>query len=159
MIANGIVMTKFTYLIQLWGGTSEYLLTFLQKLQNRAARMVTKLGWHTPVKTLLIQCGWLSIRQLVVYHSLVQIYKSKQNQRPLNLYNKISKQFPHNTRLSAGDSIKQDQIPLSKLGQLNFSCRAVQLWNKLPVSIRQAPSFAVFKCNLKKWVKSNIPID
>ena len=152
-------MSKFIYLIQLWGGTSEYLLTFLQKLQNRAARMVTKLSWYTPVEVLLTQCGWLSIRQLVAYHSLVQIYKTKQSKRPLNLYTKVSNQFPHNTRASDGNGIKQDKIPTSKLGQLHFSSRAVQLWNKLPVSIRLAPSYSVFKSDLKKWVKSKVPIN
>ena len=37
MIANGIVMSKLIYLIQLWGGSPKYLICILQKFQNRAA--------------------------------------------------------------------------------------------------------------------------
>ena len=35
MIANGVFMSHVMYLIQLWGGCSEYLLDMLQVLQNR----------------------------------------------------------------------------------------------------------------------------
>jgi hypothetical protein len=55
MVANGIVVSKLIYLIQWWGGCSDYLINFLQILQNRAARLVTRLGWFTPVEVLLHQ--------------------------------------------------------------------------------------------------------
>ena len=71
MIANGIITSLLIYLIQLWGSTDEYLINILQILQIRAARIVTKLGWYAPIKTLLDQCDWMSVRQLSVYHSLV----------------------------------------------------------------------------------------
>ena len=35
MVANGIVISKLVYLIQWWGGCSDYLITYLQVLQNR----------------------------------------------------------------------------------------------------------------------------
>ena len=41
-VANGIFISKLCYLIQVWGGCPEYLLSALQVLQNRAARAVTK---------------------------------------------------------------------------------------------------------------------
>ena len=62
------------YVMQLWGGTSDYLINMLQVLQNKAARFVTKLGIYTSQKTLLLQCGWLSVRQLIQYHSLIMIF-------------------------------------------------------------------------------------
>ena len=77
-LADGIVMSKLIYLIQLWGGCSGYLLDFLQVLQNRAAR----LGWYTQVSTILKQCGWLSVRQLLHYHSLLLAFKMIQDKKP-----------------------------------------------------------------------------
>ena len=65
IMANGIVMSLIIYLIEIWGGCNEYLLRFLQVLQNRAARHVTKLSWYTSTKDLLNQCNWLSIKQLI----------------------------------------------------------------------------------------------
>ena len=45
MIANGLVMSLIIHLIQLYGGCSDYLMKFIQTLQNKAARVVTRLGW------------------------------------------------------------------------------------------------------------------
>ena len=46
MIANGIVMSRIVYLIQVYGNASKYLQGFLQVLQNKVARIVTRLGWE-----------------------------------------------------------------------------------------------------------------
>ena len=70
-MANGIVVSKIIYLIQLLGGCNEYLLNKLQVLQNRAARLVKKLPWDTRIQVLLDQCGWFSVKQLVECHSLL----------------------------------------------------------------------------------------
>ena len=43
MVANGIIVSKLCYLIQLWGGCDRYLLDSLQILMNKAARYVTGL--------------------------------------------------------------------------------------------------------------------
>ena len=56
MIANGTVISHITYLIQLYGGCSDQLLSSLQVLQNKAARLVTKLDWRTATSTLMLQC-------------------------------------------------------------------------------------------------------
>ena len=47
MMANGLVMSYLTYLIPLYGGCPDYLLSALQVLQNRAARLATKSNWGT----------------------------------------------------------------------------------------------------------------
>ena len=43
-VANGVVMSKLTYLITLWGGAQEYLLSALQVQQLTAARAVCGFG-------------------------------------------------------------------------------------------------------------------
>ena len=105
-IADGIVMSKLIYLIQLWGGCSGYLLDFLQVLQNRAARLVTRLGWFTPVSTLLKQCGWLSVRQLVHYHSLTLAFKITAEKKPAYFVDKLDFNFPYRTRLASDSSLQ-----------------------------------------------------
>ena len=47
IVANGTFMSYLSYIIPLIGGSSEYLITALQTLQNRAARLVTKSDWGT----------------------------------------------------------------------------------------------------------------
>jgi hypothetical protein len=96
LIANGVIMSRLIYLIQLWGSSSFYLIRMLQILQNRAARLVTKLGWYTPVKTLLLQCGWLSVHQLVHYQSLVLVFKIRDVNKPKYFCDKLKSEFCRN---------------------------------------------------------------
>ena len=100
-------MSKLIYLIQWWGGCSDYLIKFVQILQNRAARLVTKLGWLTPTAVLLHQCGWLSVRQLVHYHSLVLAFKVKLHGKPEYFRQHFSAEFPYQTRLATGMGIRR----------------------------------------------------
>ena len=39
-------------------------------------------------RTLLLQCGWLSVRQLVEYHSLVLMFKVLQDRKPVYIHYK-----------------------------------------------------------------------
>ena len=73
MLANGIFMSKLSYLIALWGGCGIILRRTLQIIQNKVARAVTKLKWTTSPAVLLSQVGWLSVNQLIFYHSVLQI--------------------------------------------------------------------------------------
>ena len=75
MVANGIFCSKLIFQICLWGGTEEYLLNALQVVQNKAARFVTRRDRYTSVQDLIRQCGWISVKQLVFYHSVILIYK------------------------------------------------------------------------------------
>ena len=72
MVANGIFMSKLVYLIQLWGNSDKYLLKTIQILQNRAATVVTGKNWWTPVRRLLQECKWLSVKQLIF---ITQLFK------------------------------------------------------------------------------------
>ena len=142
----------------LWGGTSNGLLDGLQVLQNRAARLVTKLGIRTPVKILLTQCGWLSVRQLVAYHTLVFVYKSKMGLGSQYFKDKFSITFGHETRLATGGGIKLTKMSDSELGKESFSYRGIKLWNKLPSELRKVPTVIAFKRKLKKWIRTHTPV-
>ena len=44
----------------------------------------------TPSKVLLKQCGWMPVKHLMAYHSLVLVHKTIQHQTPEYLYKKIT---------------------------------------------------------------------
>ena len=158
MLANGMVMSMFVQLIQLWGGCQDYLLHFLQVLQNRTARVVTNKGWYTPVKELLDQCGWLSIKQLVVFHSLILVFKIRHDKKPVYLANKLGQDFSHNTRFSRENRICLNRNFEYDLTMQSFIPRATASWNSLPATIRLSPNLNIFKQQVKSWVKTNIEI-
>ena len=89
MSANKTFISILDYLIPLWGGTEGYLVRALQVLQNRAARCVTKLGWYTPTRKLLKQCNWLSVKQLIAYHTVLHVHRIVKCGSPLYLSDRL----------------------------------------------------------------------
>ena len=98
MLADGLFMSKLIYLIPLWGGCEKFLIKSLQVVQNKAARAVAKVGIYTPVQTLLRQCNWLSVHQLVFYHTTILLFKTIQNKNPKYLYDMTSTELAYVTR-------------------------------------------------------------
>ena len=160
MVANGIFASKLIFQICLWGGTEEYLLSALQVAQNKAARFVTRNDRYTSVHELLRQCGWLSVKQLVFYHSVILIFKTIQTKYPRYIYSKLASQFPYNTRLAQTDSVRMGTNFRSKLEltEKSFMNRATISYNLLPQELRAVSKIETFKIKLKQWVKEHVNI-
>ena len=161
MVANGIVMSKLCYLIQLWGGCEGYLLHGLQVIQNRAARAVTRCSWWTPTRRLLAACNWLSVKQLVMYQSLVMTHKVIISGSPFYLKENFNTVHSYRTRQASTGSIRRGPEP-SKPHNFTFNSftyRATREYNLLPGQIRSSRTMSSFKTKLKEWIKTNVPID
>ena len=167
MAANGVFISKLIQLMPVWLGCEEYLVDALQVCQNKAARMVTKLDRFTPIKVLLTQCGWLSVKQLMLYHSLMLLHKVFHSKQPTFLYNKITSGNPQpNTRqaaatarfLAASGVLYQPCIPACKLTitRSSWCWSAVHWYGQLPPSLRSEPKIGKFKCRLRDWVSENV---
>ena len=153
MLANGIFMSKLTYLIALWGGCGIVLRKSLQVIQNKVARVVTKMDWSTPPKDILRQIGWLSVSQLVFYHSVLQIFKVRQSK---NLYNMFSWSFIYNTRQAEGGLIRLMGKPKLDINKSSFRWRAANQYNQLPAEIRLCTTLDSFKIRAKIWIRENV---
>ena len=156
MIANGIFISKISYLIAVWGGCSQELLNQLQVAQNKAARVVTKLDWYTPTKVLLHQCGWLSVQQLVAYHSVVLVYKVLKTQKPQYLYSMFSSQYQYDTRQAKSGMIKHTERPRLEMSLSSFRYRAAKIFNELPPEIRNKQTIQNFKIAAKDWIRKTL---
>ena len=147
LIANGIFISKLIYLMPVWMGCEDFLVNALQVCQNKVARLVTKLDRFTPTKVLLKQCGWMPVRRLMIFHSLVLLHKTIQHQEPEYLYKKITSgsQQP-NTRQAAATTAalevagipKQPSVDDCELGikKKSWFWSSVFWYNQLPLVLR-----------------------
>ena len=157
MIANGLIMSKLSYLIPLWAGCETYIMQALQKIQTRAARVVTRSS--LPTSEQLAQCGWLSVQQLAIYQTCILVHKVLANKEPQYIFNMFSTDYRRETRQAARMEIKQDrEHPALELTKDSFRCRATRDYNRLPVDQRNQESLRIFMTNLWKWITINIPI-
>ena len=159
--ANGIVMSKLCYLIQLWGGCEGYLLHALQVLLNKAARLVTGYSRFTSTRRLMDSCRWLSVKQLIAYQSIVMIHKTIHTRRPHYLHSRLNLEFDYGTRQQSSGCIRFDQTYRYKgdLPKNSFRVRGTISYNSIPAEIRSSLTMATFKSRLKNWILTNISLE
>ena len=69
-ICHGLVQSHFDYCSVVWGNCAKTLSDKLQKLQNRAVRVLTHSSYDTDTNQLLTELGWDNVETEMVYKSL-----------------------------------------------------------------------------------------
>ena len=143
----------------MWGGCGAGLKKSLQVLQNKVAQVVTRLDWSAPSKLLLQQCGWLSVNQLIFYHSVLLVFKVRQSKSPKYLYSMHNDwSYPYKTRQAENGLIRVAVRPGLEMVKDSFKWRAATSFNQLPVEIRTSSKLEQFKRRLKPWIMENVPL-
>ena len=153
-LANGIVISKLSYGLAMWGNCQGYLRKALQVQQLTAARAVcgySSFFWST--SKLLSTCGWLSVNQLYWQQVLSSTHKIVTNKKPVNLHNRMVSRHRHGTRAAAGVSRGFEGLLVKN--SFNYSAVA---YNNLPEQLRKATSMHIFKKKLREWILSNISV-
>ena len=112
---------------------------FVQKV----AAWVTGLPRWTQTKDLLNKVDWLSIYQLTIYHSLLLLWKIQDKREPVR-----------NLKLLEGRELARIELT-----QRTLAIRARAIFLALDPSVRDVRNVSIFKNNIKKWIKQNIPIE
>ena len=143
---RGIVEPHLSYCCSVWGCCSESKLDVLQKIQNRAARIVTSSPYDASAAPIIQNLGWPTISDLIRKETATLTYKSLNSLAPdylSKLFAKCSDDRERFLRSSETDL----KIPLLKTinGQKAFSYRGPKLWNSLERATKLAPSLKTFK--------------
>ena len=102
------------------------------------------------------QIGWLSVNQLVFYHSVLLIYKTKKQGAPKCINEMFSSEYSVDTRQAKNELLRPIVQPKLDLTLKSFRYRAVNSYNKVPLEIRKSESDDAFKSKLKAWTLINI---
>jgi hypothetical protein len=159
LIGAGIIQSYLGYLAPVWGGCPADQLNLLQRTQNRALRIITGRSIYTPIAELLKETGWLSVRQLVCYHSNLVLRSSQAVGKPKFLLRKTQTAGPRNTRLRSSANIYPPPKPKKDVGRRGLLCRTIPVWNQLPKEVLAMEKHSRFKILLKEWVKDNVGIN
>ena len=148
---RGIVEPHFRYCCSVWGNCGVTRLQTLQKLQTRAARIVTRSNFDSSAKPLIHNLKWPTISDIIRSETATIMYKSLNGLAPEYLSNRFVKNSTRNIR-QLRNTETDLMLPLRKTsnGQRGISFRGSKLWNQLDYDIKQAPSLATFKRRLKE---------
>ena len=81
-IYRSIVEPHFNYCCSVWDCSGIMRIESLQKLQNRAARIVTGSSYDAPSVPLRKELGWLSVKEMIVKETSTMMYKSLNDLAP-----------------------------------------------------------------------------
>ena len=126
------------------GGLTE--IQKLQKLQNRAARIITGSNYDVPSKPLTETLGWRTIETAIQRETPVMVFKFVKGLSPQyvsELFVTSSTNACYNLRhTTTGLRLPKK---LSSYGQQSFSFRGAALWNSLPSESKQASNLVTFR--------------
>ena len=143
---KGIVEPYFRYCCSVCGCAGLTEINQLQKLQNRATRIITNSSFDAPGRPLIERMGWKTIDELITCESKTMVFKSLNQLAPQYLCDL----FTRNSLCSAyglrnmGTDLRLPKKRSSN-GQRCFSHRGAKLWNGLSAESKQATSSYSFK--------------
>ena len=152
-IANGIIMGKINFAIQLWSGMPDYMALKFQKVLNSAARIcIGSASNRYSTFKLLRSMGWLSFRQQAEYMSSQLINQIVKTSTPTLLCLKIKSDPIHPTRNN--ESIGNYPRHWNKMvSRTSFMYRGVKDYNTLPLNLRTEKNKIIFKKKLKVHIE------
>jgi hypothetical protein len=148
---RAFVLSKIDYSNALLSGCRSKDIARLQKLQNRAARIIFQVPRRHPSSPLLNSLHWLPVDKRIDFKVLLCIYKALNGLAPDYLSNCLTTYIPSREGLRSANDLTRLVIPKSRrrCGDRSFSTYGPRIWNNLPFQIRSAPTVATFKCSLK----------
>ena len=141
-IYNSLVQSHFDYCSLVWGNCGK---TLSNKLQNRAARVVTSSNYDVDVDSLFHNLSWKDLKSQRQIQNALMVFKSLNGLVPEYLTSKFIKRNESNYSLR--DLVGKLVVPFPRTNYIknSFSYSGATLWNSLPCNIREPGSLNQFK--------------
>ncbi len=154
---NTLIKPVFEYCISVWGDCFKKDAIKLQRLQNRAARLVTNnFDYNISGLSIVRDLKWLTVSEVKEYQTSCIMFKSLKGDYP----NYIMDKFHSNIHVSNVNTRSTQADIFHVPGVLKTTCeqaisyKGPVCFNNLPLNVRGAENLSIFKCRLKKYFMS-----
>ena len=149
------VQSHIDYYLTVWGFTSSHNLHLIQKMQNRAARLITNnFDFNTRGIDIVRDLGWLNITQRRDYFTALLVFKSLSGNLPDHILDNFT--FKRDIAIRQTRSCDTNVLFVPKINRSSFKSalqvNGPMLWNNLPIHIRNCNSIHSFKRLLKTFL-------
>ena len=135
--------------------TTGYIIHRLQLEQNAAAKTVADLKKFGHVTHVLQNLNWLPVEKRIMFKLLLLCYKALNGAGPVYLKDMTQLAEPKRSGLRSADDFLHLERPHTRpitVGDRAFSFAAIDLWNKLPLKLRDSKTLDTFKSDLKTYL-------
>ena len=152
-----IIQPRLDYAITLWGFTSQLNLSRVQRLQNRAARIITGNFDYFNVRGIDIvkRLQWMNVIERRDYFVALTVFKCIHGMAPtyisdcITICNEVA---VRDTRYSTSANLLTLPYASLDIFKNSFAYRGPFIWNDLPHDIRKCATLSCFKTALKAHI-------
>ena len=149
-VMQSLVMSRLDYCNALLIGIQKDLIAKLQRLQNSAARIVSRTRKYEHITPVLIKLHWLPIKFCIQFKVLLLVYNALNGLAPKYIKELLMPYKPRRHLQSEAKSLLDEPRTRLKFGDRAFSISAPRLWNALPQHLKDdSTSCQAFKKCLK----------
>lgn len=151
-IYKSIVEPHFSYCSSILYLSNKTDLDRLQVIQNRCLRQILNANRFTNSHEMLTNLKLMNVQQIIVFRTLIFIYKITKGLAPPYLANKIKYNYENQSRMlrNAGE-IKVTNANKS-CSQNSLFYNGIKLFNSIPLEIKNADSLTTFQTKIRKYV-------
>jgi len=150
---HAYVTSKLDYCNTVLYGLPDHQLSKLQRIQNTAARIISRTKSSEHIQPVLYNLHWLPIKQRIIFKILLITYKALNGLAPIYIQELLNKYKPRRNLRSASHNLLT--VPSTNTvyyGDSAFSVAAPKLWNSLPEHIKTSDTVETFKKALKTYL-------
>ncbi len=146
MLIHAFMTSRLDYCNALLGGCSARLINKLQRVQNAAARVLTRTRKYDHIGPVLSTLHWLLIKHRKDFKILLITYKALNGLAPQYLSELLSHFSPPPPLHSQNSGrLIISRISKSTAGGRSFFYLAPKLWKNLPNTVQEADTLCQFK--------------
>lgn len=136
IIYNSLVLPHFDYCSLVWGNCNKTLREKMQKLQNRAARIISGDTYEVRSCEILNKLGWKTLEERREQQMTKFVTKALRKEQPENISNmfKIFKNEKYNLRNN--NQMLVLAKPKTNAMMRSFSYAGAKIWNQQPITYR-----------------------
>ena len=145
-IYKSLILPLFDYCNVVWDNANKGELDRLQKIQNRAGRVITQSSYDIRSQDILKSLKWENLTDRRFRHEMILMHKIMNDQTPQYLRSQFTKLSDSNHYNPRGRETKL-ALPLPKTESMrkSFKFRAASRWNNLTDEIRSSETLPRFK--------------
>lgn len=158
LVYRSIIEPHFIYCPTVLYTLNDSQISMLQKKQNKVMRFILRKRYDTHIQEMLDALNWLSVKQLVTYHTLKFIHSMKLGILPTYLNNRLryNREF-HDYQTRSRNDFHYPMIR-NERDKRSIFYEGVREYNDLPNYLKICNNLMMFKKKLFMYCKNVMPI-